>query len=474
MKKLVFSLLLLSLLSVQAFAGNMSIRGTIENRLSDSVVISYPTYEGGNWLAYKQKQVIAVLDKNNNFSAKLPLGEEYTLVMIQNGEQATEIYGYTGYNLKLKVDASDFDNTLEYKGEGANVANFMAKHMLKHSFTQNYYRELQQLQAKEPNEFLEAIEELTQQQYNFLIENNEGLPQSFINFWDHNYEYLKYNTILSYPTMHEVIKQQSYTIKDIPAENYKVIGAVPKRFDDKYISIQSYRSYLDEYYTAYLKSRGVESTTEKPNLFTDKRLELAHQNMPKKSEEYVFASFLRSHIKYSTYAEAERYYNKFIEQYPGSVYKKMLAKQMEIKKKLSPGQPAIEIVFKGDDGKVKLSDLKGKVVYLDFWASWCGPCKAQFPHVKELKEHFKDKDVVFAYVSIDESKENWEKAIEQYNLYGLHTLAEGAWQSKEAEDYGIKGIPAYFLIDKEGNFATETTPRPSEKEELIKLIERLL
>ena len=147
---------------------------------------------------------------------------------------------------------------------------------------------------------------------------------------------------------------------------------------------------------------------------------------------------------------------------------------IEQKKKLSVGAPAIDFTVSDAEGnKVKLSELKGKVVYIDFWASWCGPCIAQFKHTKKIKEHFAGKDVVFVYVSIDEDAEAWEKAMEKYELTGLHTRVDG-WKGRIAADYGVNGIPAYFLVDREGKFATEDTPRPSNSEKLIEAIEALL
>ena len=78
------------------------------------------------------------------------------------------------------------------------------------------------------------------------------------------------------------------------------------------------------------------------------------------------------------------------------------------------------------------------------------------------------------YVSIDEDADAWKKAMDKYHLTGLHVREEGGWKGKTAQEYGVQGIPAYFLIDREGNFASENTPRPSQDEELIKAIEELL
>ncbi|MCB0699299.1 MAG: TlpA family protein disulfide reductase [Chitinophagales bacterium] len=476
MKRILSIAIALSILTTYtAIAGNVTIRGEIKNRLSDSVTFSYAMYKNNNWLDFKPHKITEHLDEKGRFTASFDISEGYTLINIQNGGEATEIFVTQGAKLMMTVDCSNFDESIKYKGIGEEVANFMAKHILKYSWIQNTHRELQSANEKSVAEFPESVEKIIQGQLDFLVDNAKGLPNTFINYWDSYFEFLKYSTILDYPIMHEVIKQQSYSIESVPDENYKVINTVPKRFNDKWMPIQTYRNYIAGFYYKQLDAQGVKSTPEKPHLKDEKMLELAHQNMPTGSEEYVYANYLQGTIKGQSYATAAHYYNKFIDQYPSSIYKKMLEKLLETKRKLSVGQPAIDITFRDENGKkVKLSDLKGNVVYLDFWASWCGPCKAQFPHTAKLKEHFAGKNVVFAYVSIDGDKEAWEKAKEKYHLTGLHMLAEGEWQSNEATEYGVRGIPAYFLIDKEGNFAAESTPRPSQSEQLIEMIEALL
>ena len=92
------------------------------------------------------------------------------------------------------------------------------------------------------------------------------------------------------------------------------------------------------------------------------------------------------------------------------------------------------------------------------------------PHAKKIKEQFKDRnDVVFLYVSIDDKEEAWKKGITAMDISGIHTRTPG-WGGEIAKLYQIQSVPAYFLIDKKGNFVTKKTPRPSQTEELIKLI----
>ncbi len=115
---------------------------------------------------------------------------------------------------------------------------------------------------------------------------------------------------------------------------------------------------------------------------------------------------------------------------------------------------------------VQLSQLKGKSVYIDVWATWCNPCIAQIPALKELEEELHDQAVAFVSVSIDEEKnrEKWLAFIEKENLGGTQLLAEGAWKSEVAKAYNILGIPRFLLIDAEGKIVSANAPRPSNPE----------
>ncbi len=125
------------------------------------------------------------------------------------------------------------------------------------------------------------------------------------------------------------------------------------------------------------------------------------------------------------------------------------------------GKPAPAFTFKDVNGKsYSLSDFKGKVVYLDIWASWCGPCKQQIPAAKELEEQFKGKNVAFVAVSIDQSEEAWKKVLVSSTPPGIQLYAKGD-DGAFAQNYGIVSIPRYYLIDKNGNVISPDAKRPS-------------
>lgn len=116
------------------------------------------------------------------------------------------------------------------------------------------------------------------------------------------------------------------------------------------------------------------------------------------------------------------------------------------------GAIAPDLAFKDPDGKVrKLSDLRGKVVLLDFWASWCGPCRRESPNVRNVYAKYHDKGFEVFSVSLDRDAASWKKAIQDDQLvWPNHVSDLKQWQSEAAAIYGVRSIPSMFLLDRDG------------------------
>lgn len=145
---------------------------------------------------------------------------------------------------------------------------------------------------------------------------------------------------------------------------------------------------------------------------------------------------------------------------------------------LANGKPAFEFTLSDSAGKqIRLSDYKGKVVYLDFWAHWCQPCIGEMEEIKKLEKRLKShSDLVLLYVSIDEQKDKnkWMAALKRHKFLGTHLLANGGYKGPIARAYGINSVPTEFVIDRNGNFYEINLPYPTEGETLISLLEKAL
>ena len=127
------------------------------------------------------------------------------------------------------------------------------------------------------------------------------------------------------------------------------------------------------------------------------------------------------------------------------------------------GEPAIDFTYPDKDGnEFSLTSFKGDLVYVDVWATWCGPCKAEIPSLQQLETDYHDKNITFMSVSVDTDKEAWKKMVAEKELGGVQLWADG-W-SKITKDYAIFSIPRFMLFSAEGNVISTNSARPSSDE----------
>jgi thiol-disulfide isomerase/thioredoxin len=126
-------------------------------------------------------------------------------------------------------------------------------------------------------------------------------------------------------------------------------------------------------------------------------------------------------------------------------------------------------------GTTKLEDLKGKYVYIDVWATWCGPCRAEIPSLKKVEEKYHSKNIKFISISVDVAKdhEKWKNFVTDKSLGGIQLFADKDWNSDFMKSYGVNSIPRFILIDPNGIIVKSDAARPSDPE-LQKELDSLL
>lgn len=135
--------------------------------------------------------------------------------------------------------------------------------------------------------------------------------------------------------------------------------------------------------------------------------------------------------------------------------------------KLRAGNPSPTFAYTDMDGKsVSLADLKGKFVYIDVWATWCGPCRGEIPALKKLEETYAGKDIHFLSLSCDKDKKAWENMVTKDDLKGIQLHMGGDRTFMDA--YFINGIPRFILLDRDGNIVSANMSRPSSPQTAVK------
>ena len=188
-------------------------------------------------------------------------------------------------------------------------------------------------------------------------------------------------------------------------------------------------------------------------------------DMPEQFKDFFISRYLYfDHLSNGNLTpEADRVFNQFQEQYPGSNYMTILEREYEKNMLLVPGSIAPEITGLTIDGKsFLLSDLMGKTVYIDVWATWCPPCVKELPVTMQLEKELSGSgDVAFLYVSVEDDLEKWRNYVSKHKMGGYQINAQ---ESSIHEDYLIRGVPRYIIIDKMGKIVNVNAPKPSSEE----------
>lgn len=464
MQKL-FAFLSLLIFPLFAFAqkGEVTVKGTLKNVPKDtevklSHVVNYFDF------GYTNEEVKP--NKKGEFEITFTLHYPQS-VYLQVGEKSLAFYAEAGKKVALEADVEDFKGTTKFSGDLAttNTAN------LEYANTKpsaNAYMIAMREPAMNPQAFRNFADSLREVQKTFW--EGKELNETFKKLKLAEIDYSYASSVSKYPMYRPYFMGKKGTL-NLPDSLTKVDV---KANDDFLLYSMDYRNYIvtlpkqaEQALQAFNQKKGG----------LDAAYDLAAMILEGNSLAYSRANIVKGELSYGTdFKQAEALLERYRKDHKDApaMYIEYLDEQHAKIKKLQKGNEAPAFTLKSpEDEEFSLSDLKGSVVYLDFWASWCAPCRAEMPHSKKLKEKFKGKDVKFLYVSIDEDEEAWVKAIEKLEIEGVHVLAKG-FKHDVPVSYNVNAIPAYFIIGKDGKIFEGRPARPSASEKLTEQLEAAL
>ncbi len=387
---------------------------------------------------------------------------------IRIGNKKTDLYLSPGDDLRLEVDLTNPNFT--FTGKGAEANNYLWQSAViqdkKFRYKNQYINELN------TNEFIIRLDTMAKalKAFHSWYVSKHPLPKNVSTLLKANNELL----VLSFAQNYADAYFGSFAAKDkMPPPLKQLTNTIFFDTTLLYSGLINYPGMLDYYYRQKFYNPFFKPTDTPQKIDSIRHIipQAAHANIQKSAFATPFkAFFLAKNIDKALETlgiipATESLLADFKTHYGTSPYLPVLQKSYAKWLSVAPGTTAPDFTGETTDGKqLSLSSLKGKVVYVDMWATWCGPCRAEFPWAKELKKQFEgNNEVVFLYASVDGDPNAWGKFLKTANSpQGIHIRLSPIEQRKISEEYQCGGgVPKYFLIDQQGKIVSTVAPRPS-------------
>jgi thiol-disulfide isomerase/thioredoxin len=437
--------------------------------------------------------IIAVpVDSHGKFTIELVIEEPLDGFLAFDEAYGTYIYIEPGDKLDFLADEKFFNQSFTFKGDRAKANNF-CKEIIKHNFVATYEEKYRALtEGDSPSEYFLHIDSISKAHLDLLRTTfsislpscTPGVSENIPDFIHRGTDGV-FVTKAFYDILFKNLNDRLLFAgekKNVGLDYYKGTYRNPSHVNfvfkilDKAVHSEEFLSYVRSYlfYRSNF-SEGIywENTAIHPDYLKYKKeigrpyceayYDIIKLIMVGKTLEYALADYVVNAFINNTFEEVLPAYEKFLKDGKDSSLLHRVKRIYIQAKTFAKGAPAPSFSLNDLDGNiVSLSDFKGKVIYMDFWASWCAPCLGQMEYTRKLKDTFRDEnDLVFLYISIDNDNAKWKRAIKQYNIEGVHVNAPLGFSDSVARDYNVNGgVPKYILIDKKGNFFDSNAPRP--------------
>jgi len=364
-------------------------------------------------------------------------------------------------DISLSFENENFFESIKYVGKGSNVCNFLAQ---KESLTGEYEIASMNLYQATFTEYAKKMDSFKIQLDNRL---NDFLTKSKMNdtYFTENEKvdnlYRWAFLVINYSEGHK------YTTSDTSNNFYICENYIKNQItlnDTSLYKFYRYRNFLDRYAMTYAYSFINQNIWKNhPEVFYIKYLEKLNEiiktNAAKK--EFVLDLCIERARRAKTNEELNASINTFSSMFPNDSDITKIQVIVDKISSVSIGKIAPNFKMKNLAGKeIQLADFKGKIVYLDFWATWCGPCRKELPYLETIFDEYNNKGIEFISISIDSEVDIWKSFVSDNKLKGIQ-LNDA--DRTVASIYLVDAVPTFFLIDKDGKIFNNTA-RPSQPE----------
>ncbi|MFV0247565.1 MAG: TlpA family protein disulfide reductase [Tenacibaculum sp.] len=402
--------------------------------------------------------------KDKTFSDTLKIKRDGFYTVIFN-KKKFDIYLSKTDDFKIILNYKNPDAVL-FEGTNANIGNYF---LSKKKIFDEQIENIRQLLALEEKEFLTKNKSYKDNLVNLAI--NSKLQKAFLSkeLKNINYEYLR--NLYYYPKYYPLLSGEL---------DFKVSENFPSPLDT----------------LSFNKGEDFENSEFYRTIISDEIQKIAEQKLTDDSDIYlifletiqteVTNSTIKNHLLFNkaqngiTYAEnLEEYYSKFMAYSSKKEHKDRITEIYNSLKLTAKGKPCPKFnnYENYSGGTTSLDDLlgKGKYLYIDVWATWCGFCKRETPLLKRLELQYHGKDIEFVSISVDNinAKNKWREIIEQKEMGGVQLFADKSFASDFIKKFAIKGLPRFIMVDPQGYIISPNAPRPSDGEKLIKMFEEI-
>ncbi len=384
--------------------------------------------------------------------------EKPLAINVMYGRKRASIWTAPGKTLDISVDVLDWDNSIGFSGDLQLVNEYMLeKGLIQMGWGRTYMVNF----MKEAEEF-KTSRDSVQEVFVDLFEDYKanGMDLQYCDLEEIALQYTYFGDLNNYPNAHRYYaKLDSY---DPPADWFDFTNTMDLN-DPLLTDVSEAMYFLTSWInTAAIKEANLgEDAWGTPALlqakldFIDSRFEV-----PAMVEQFKFDN-INQQLDAGPPTGAEEAIEAYLAASTNEENKATIVEKKDAWSAIEAGQAAPTWNLPDIDGNmVALADMKGKYVYIDFWATWCGPCIAEIPHYTELVADYEGRNVQFVSISVDRDKPAWEEMVKEEKFPWMQ-LHDG---DNMNDDYLVRYIPTFVFIDTEGKIINPRAPRPSTEE----------